>query len=290
MDDSTEEDEKMLVALGVTVSLAAAIRSTWSPCGASMLSTLTPLSERARGARFATTASWFGAGAVLGGAALGGLGAALAAVVHTVAPGTADVPGVRLAAAGALAAAGLVDLALARRGPLGHGRQVNERWLDQFRPWVYGAGFGVQIGCGLATYVTTAAVYLVVALGALTGSPALALSLGVAFGLVRGLAVLVGRPVRTPEALRRLHARFDALDGASRRIMVVVELAAAPLALVGAWATAGRAGHGGGPGDVAALVGALVIAAAGVGALTLGGRRSGPTAAPARPSAAGDGV
>ena len=30
-----------------------------------------------------------------------------------------------------------------------HSRQVNERWLDQFRPWVYGAGFGWQIGAGL---------------------------------------------------------------------------------------------------------------------------------------------
>ena len=30
-----------------------------------------------------------------------------------------------------------------------HHRQVNERWLDQFRPWVYGAGFGWQIGDGV---------------------------------------------------------------------------------------------------------------------------------------------
>ena len=36
-----------------------------------------------------------------------------------------------------------------------HYRQVNERWLDQFRPWVYGAGFGWQIGAGLATYIKT---------------------------------------------------------------------------------------------------------------------------------------
>ncbi len=53
-----------------------------------------------------------------------------------------------------------------------HRRQVNERWLDRYRPWVYGAGFGWQIGCGLATYITSAAVYLMIVLGALTGQPA----------------------------------------------------------------------------------------------------------------------
>ncbi len=50
-----------------------------------------------------------------------------------------------------------------------HRRQVNERWLDQFRPWVYGAGFGWQIGSGLATYVVTPAVYLMIVLAALSG-------------------------------------------------------------------------------------------------------------------------
>ena len=45
-----------------------------------------------------------------------------------------------------------------------HSRQVNERWLDQFRPWVYGAGFGWQIGAGLVTYIKTAALYLMMVL------------------------------------------------------------------------------------------------------------------------------
>ncbi|MHB1775933.1 MAG: hypothetical protein ACYCU7_08110 [Acidimicrobiales bacterium] len=261
----------MLVALGVVVSLAAAARSTWSPCGASMLSTLTPLSERGRRARFATTASWFVVGAVLGGAGFGAAGAALAALVRLAAPGTGAATG-DLAAAGALAAAGLLDLALARRGPLGHGRQVNERWLDQFRPWVYGAGFGAQIGAGLATYVTTAGVYLVLVLGALSASPPVALCLGVLFGLGRGLAVLAGRPVRTPEALRRLHARFDALDAPSRRAMVAVELAAAPLALAGGWSAGRPAAHGAGPGEVAAVLAAAMIAAVGLALALRAGR------------------
>ena len=59
-----------------------------------------------------------------------------------------------------------------------HSRQVNERWLDQFRPWVYGAGFGWQIGAGLVTYIKTAALYLMIVLAALTASPATALAIG----------------------------------------------------------------------------------------------------------------
>ena len=51
-------------------------------------------------------------------------------------------------------------------------RQVNELWLGKFRSWVYGVGFGWQIGVGFATYIMTAAVYLTVALAALTGRPA----------------------------------------------------------------------------------------------------------------------
>ena len=39
-------------------------------------------------------------------------------------------------------------------------RQVNEAWLSKYRPWVYGGGFGWQIGAGVTTYVMTAAVPL----------------------------------------------------------------------------------------------------------------------------------
>ena len=61
----------LIIGLGVVAAVAAAIRSTWSPCGLSMLSTLTPLAERSRGHRYAVTATWFVLGATLGGATLG---------------------------------------------------------------------------------------------------------------------------------------------------------------------------------------------------------------------------
>ena len=85
-----------------------------------------------------------------------------------------------------------------------HTRQVNESWLDQFRSWVYGGGFGWQIGVGLATYVTTAAVYLMIAMARPHRRSARSRSLLMTgFGLVRGLAVLLGRRLTTPERLLR---------------------------------------------------------------------------------------
>ena len=49
-------------------------------------------------------------------------------------------------------------------------RQVNEDWLSNYRSWVYGGGFGWQIGFGVATYVMTAAVPLLIIVGVLGAS------------------------------------------------------------------------------------------------------------------------
>ena len=43
--------------------------------------------------------------------------------------------------------------------PTNH-RQVNERWLDDYRGWVYGIGYGFQLGMGVVTIVTSATTYL----------------------------------------------------------------------------------------------------------------------------------
>jgi hypothetical protein len=221
----------VLVACALVLSVAAAARSTWSPCGVSMLSTLTPLGERGRGTRFGTTAAWFVTGSVVGGALLGAAGAVAAVIVSAAHVGATMADA---AAAGAAAFAATTDVLIAGRRAVGHHRQVNERWLDQFRPWVYGVGFGVQIGSGVATYVTTAGVYLVVVLGGLSGRPLVALGLGLLFGAVRGTAVLLGRRLDTPEALRRFHARFSPLGPPSRRTMVAVELVAVVLLVAAA--------------------------------------------------------
>ena len=155
----------LIVALAAVVAVAAAARSTWSPCGLSMLSTITPMAERSRGRRWGLTAAWFILGATLGGATLGALAVACASVV-----GLLDLPAravLGTAAVLALVTAGM-DLGIGTRMPH-HRRQVDELWLDQFRSWVYGIGFGFQIGTGLMTYIMTAAVYLTVMMAALTG-------------------------------------------------------------------------------------------------------------------------
>lgn len=206
------------------VAVVAAARSTWSPCGLSMLSTITPIGERGRGHRYVATASWFALGSLLGGACLGAACAGLAALYRTTgAPETVTLA-VLVAAAVVCAASdsrvGGFELPI-------HRRQVNETWLDQYRPWVYGLGFGWQIGCGLATYIRTAAVYLLVVLGASSGSPLVAFAACAGFGLLRGLAVTLSRNATTPDALRELHRRLSSLEVPSRRVVVGCELLAA---------------------------------------------------------------
>lgn len=226
----------LITIVAVAVAAAAAVRSTWSPCGLSMLSTITPPSERGRGHRYATTAAWFVAGAVGGGLTLG-LGAALlAGGVASIAP-TAPV----LEAAGAALAltAGAADAGVGGvRFPVFH-RQVNERWLDQYRGWFYGAGFGWQVGVGVATYIMTAAVFLTVALAVVTGRPSAALLIGATFGMVRGLSVLLTRRLRTPEALRIFHRRFAAVATPVRLATIAVEVGGAVALAAAVWLPAG---------------------------------------------------
>ena len=160
-----------MLAWALVVAVAAAIRSTWSPCGLSMLSTVTPLAERSRGHRFGVTAAWFVVGATLGGATLGLVAAALAVGVRALGP-SAEPVATAWPRVAALVAGGLRHRAVRVGDCPFHRRQVDELWLGRYRPWVYASGFGWQIGVGVATYIMTAAVYLVVVLAALTASPA----------------------------------------------------------------------------------------------------------------------
>lgn len=253
----------LLVTLAALTAIAAAVRSTWSPCGLSMLSTITPMAERSRGRRWGFTATWFVLGATLGGATLGLLAAAGAAALGALGLGASTA--VALAAVAAMVGAAM-DLGIGTRMPH-HRRQVDEAWLDQYRSWVYGMGFGWQIGTGLSTYIMTAAVYLTIVLAALTASPATAMGLAVLFGLTRGLAILLGAPLTDPERLRRFHRRFDEAGPAVRWAVIVVQLAVAVVAATATWGPLGAAG-------------ALALAAAAV----LVTRGAAPAAA-ARPSA-----
>jgi hypothetical protein len=188
-----------------------------------MLSTITPLGERAKGHRYRTTAGWFVLGSTLGGATLGVMTALMADGVRSLQASSAALGTVALGAA--VVAAGSDAGAFGIRVPI-HRRQVNERWLDQYRPWVYAAGFGWQIGTGLFTYITTAAVYLMIVLAALTADPVTAFVLGTGFGLLRGLAVLLTRHLTSPAALLAFHRRFTAAGPWVGRAVTATEVAA----------------------------------------------------------------
>jgi hypothetical protein len=222
----------MLVWLAAATAMAAAVRSTWSPCGLSMLSTITPLAEQGRGHRYRSTAAWFVFGALLGGATLGLGAAALAAGVGWLAPAEGSILAVAALAALVTVAS---DLRLFGFQLPVHPRQVNELWLGRFRSWVYGSGFGWQIGFGFATYIMTGAVYLTVALAVLTGSPLVAFGLSVLFSAVRGLAILLGAFIRSPEELVAFHRRFDALAEPVRRAVIGEQLVVAAVCVAALW-------------------------------------------------------
>src|SRR5437764_34818 len=147
-----------------------------------MLASIHPLGERARHNRWGLTAGahalglWVGALAVFGAAGL--LGTVVRLPVQLAVPGT-------------VAAAGLELWALRGGRIPGPRRQVNEDWMRRYRGWVYGAGFGLQLGAAVATIVTSAAVYLALWLTVL--EPRAALAAGTVFGVGRALPVLGGR-------------------------------------------------------------------------------------------------
>lgn len=258
----------LVLTLGVVVALAAAARSTWSPCGLSMLSTITPITEQARGRRFAATVPWYLLGAIAGGATLGLFAAILAVPIGAVDLSSSAVLGFigLLGMVSIMSDDGVGGFRLPR-----HKRQVERLWLDHFRSWVYGTGFGWQIGVGLATYIVTSAVYLTVAIAALTGSPARAMLIGVIFGTVRGLAIFLGVGATTLEALHALHRRIHQLEPASRLVMFAVQAAVAAVAIGVAW------GWGGG-----IVIGALL---AGLGAYSFRRGSTEPVAQEQSPAA-----
>jgi hypothetical protein len=164
-----------------------------------MLASITPLGERGRHSTWGITVGAFllaatGAAAAAG-AALGALGS-LGSVVLPAHP--------RMAVLLAAIAVAIVLDGVPRAVP-GPRRQVDERWLDRYRGWVYGAGYGAQLGVGVTTIVSSAATYVALLAALETASaPAGALVLG-CFGAVRGLTPLAAARVRSQRQLLEFH-------------------------------------------------------------------------------------
>ncbi len=193
-----------------------------------MLTSITPLGERGRGRRWTSTASWYVAGSTLGGAAVGALAGLLAEGFDRLGP-SKTVATVGAAAICALAA----TWDLTGRRPRSWRRQVDETWLGRYRGWVIGGGFGLQLGFGVLTIVTSASVYAMLALAVLTGSFWAAFAIGASFGLARALPLLAARRVRTNDALAGLHRRVAALAPRAHWVTVgVLGLSSAALIAV----------------------------------------------------------
>ncbi len=168
-----------------------------------MLASITPLGERGRHSIWGVTVTAFLVSATVAGAAAG----ALVGWLGSLLLGNMPVQ-VRLAI---LAGAAIVALVLdvRPRSVPGPRRQVDERWRERYRGWVWGSGYGVQLGFGVTTVVRSAATYLAIVAALLSaGAGAGALILGL-FGFTRGIQPLAAWRVRHPDQLLRLHRALD---------------------------------------------------------------------------------
>ena len=183
-----------------------------------MLSSIHPFGERARQQNYSLTVMAYMLGTVAGGLVLGG---ALAIIAIPI-PST---PITSMLALFVLLGYAIWDLT-GRRVPSLE-RQVDETWLSRYRGWVYGVGYGFQLGIGFATFVKSALTYGFALAAVLSGSPSVALGSGLLFGLTRGLSILSTSKISSPTELRSF---FDALTRSS----TVVKRAGALAVITGA--------------------------------------------------------
>jgi hypothetical protein len=167
-----------------------------------MLASINPLGERTRSQRYSVTVVAYILGSTVAGAILGGV---LGFVGTPVAR-----PEVALTAIALLATVGILfdRRRLGVRGP-GPRRQVDENWLVTYRGWVYGAGFGVQLGLALVTIVTASATWVAFGCALFSASAPAGVAIGATFGIVRALPILAAARVRDPSTLRRLVRRLE---------------------------------------------------------------------------------
>ncbi|CAN5860558.1 hypothetical protein BH23ACT5_BH23ACT5_01630 [soil metagenome] len=177
-----------------------------------MLASIHPLGERARHNRWGLTAAAFAVGAVgagsMAGATLGWAGSHLS-----------DGTWRWWAAMGIVVAAGAADLVGVR--PIGPRRQVNKDWIGRYRGWVYGVGFGAQLGVGVSTFVVTWAVWATASVAVLSGSPMAGALIGAAFGIGRTVHPLAAGWIDRPSRLTAFNRRMASWASPVGRIVAV---------------------------------------------------------------------
>lgn len=187
-----------------------------------MLGTVTPLGERARGQRWLVTVIAYIVGSVMAGAALGGalgLVGAVAAVSIS--------PQIRLLALLVVATVGLlVDARLLPISIPSLRRQVNDIWLTRYRGWVYGLGFGLQLGAGVLTIVESSSVYAMLIACLMSVSAGWGSLIGAGFGLTRAAVILLVFRMNTPEQVFQINGVLRRLEHRSVVMARVVQGAA----------------------------------------------------------------
>ena len=198
-----------------------------------MLSSIHPFGERSRSNSFSHTATAHIIGSGLGGAALSVLAGALGAVLtFLLAPSSTARTAIVLAAT---VGAFVIEATKRERILPTRSRQVNENWLQTYRGWVYGGGWGAELGFGISTIITTSLVHLLLVAMVLVGSFPVAVLLGTVFGLVRGATILAAHGVDSPEQLRTLHQRLDSLRNHSRSGVLFSLVLATFVGIGGMW-------------------------------------------------------
>ena len=185
-----------------------------------MLSSIHPFGERSRNSSWGRTISAYLVGSIAGGTTTGLAFGLIGEVVDGFVNARLGLTLLGVAAIVGVSA----DLGVLGLGIPGPQRQVNERWLMAYRGWVYGAGFGFQLGLGLVTIVTTSSVWLTWFVAVMVGSWQLGALIGAAFGLARGVFIFAGARVDTPDRLRALHQSI------AERAVVVQRMATAAVA------------------------------------------------------------
>ncbi|MBS3939392.1 MAG: hypothetical protein KG028_00350 [Actinobacteria bacterium] len=200
-----------------------------------MLASISPVGEASRGQRWTVTATAYLVASAVGGLVVFGLAGALGwtarrglAVAGVAVPDTAVL-------ALLLGAALLALLADAGRLPVrlpAWQRQVDERWLSSYRGWVYGAGFGFQLGGAVFTRIPTAATHLLLLFAVASASPVVGAATGTTFGLVRALPLLATARLHEPSRLQGYHRWLDARAHLAHRVTTAtVGVAAVALAV-----------------------------------------------------------
>jgi len=171
-----------------------------------MLTSITPLGERGRNSNWWVTVAAFLIGSTAAGGLLGGCAGGLGALVGE--SSLRSSIGLLVLIGAALIGAAL-DLGLGGLRLPSVARQVNEDWMRRYRGWVYGVGFGFQLGLGFLTVVSASAVYLAFGAALLTAAPGPGALIGATFGFARAAAIFATLGIETPEELIDLAARLE---------------------------------------------------------------------------------